>query len=239
MAPRKPRFQRNSFLRRYPAASGLAPSPTARSCPGRMTHQRGPHNPSDGNPLYRKAFNCNYTFGTGTEEWFITCTGFKESKYRFQRTSTWQKTRITRQLSIMKTPPRLIGWLRSTTERAIMHQARSTRRPPSITLARHTKPRRRLTKNLNIRSSLQLELNLPTSIQDLDTGRFLPVVTGVPLLRSKPEEHFLFLSRNSTECPIGAGFSRSGFRLQLAMLRLRPVGGGPAQRPGDPGTFPD
>ena len=45
-----------------------------------MTHQRGPHNPSDGNPLYRKAFNCNYTFGTGTDEWFITCTGFKESK---------------------------------------------------------------------------------------------------------------------------------------------------------------
>lgn len=142
----------------------------ARSCPGRMTHQRGPHNPSDGNPLYRKAFNCNYTFGTGTDEWFITCTEFKESKYRFQRTSTWQKTRITRQLSIMKTPPRLIGWLRSTMERAIMHQARSTRRSPSITLVRHTKPRRRLTKNLNIRSSLQLELNLPVVIQDLATG---------------------------------------------------------------------
>src|ERR1017187_755788 len=170
MAPRKPRFQRNSFLRRYPAASGLAPSPAARSCPGRMTHQRGPHNPSDGNSLYRKAFNCNYTFGTGTDEWFITCTEFKESKYRFQRTSTWHKTRITRQLSIMKTPPRLIGWLRSTMERAIMNQARSTRRPPSITLVRHTKPRRRLTKNLHIRSSLQLELNLPVVIQDLATG---------------------------------------------------------------------
>src|ERR1019366_7867219 len=84
------------------------------------------------------------------DEWFITCTGFKESKYRFQRTSTWQKTRITRQLNIMKTPPRLIGWLRSTMERAIMH--------------------RRLTKNLNNRSSLQLELNLPVVIQDLDTG---------------------------------------------------------------------
>src|ERR1039457_196373 len=70
----------------------------------------------------------------------------------------------------MKTPPRLIGWLRSTMERAIMNQARSTRRPPSITLVRHTKPRRRLTKNLNIRSSLQLELNLPVVIQDLATG---------------------------------------------------------------------
>src|ERR1019366_3251228 len=85
-------------------------------------------------------------------------------------TSTWHKTRITRQLSIMKTPPRLIGWLRSTMERAIMPQARSTRRPPSITLVRHTKPRRRLTKNLNIRSSLRLELNLPVVIQDLAAG---------------------------------------------------------------------
>src|ERR1039457_469941 len=35
-------------------------------CPGRMTHQRAPQNPSDRNPLYRKAFNSNYTFGTGT-----------------------------------------------------------------------------------------------------------------------------------------------------------------------------
>src|SRR5450759_1900014 len=104
------------------------------------------------------------------DEWFMTCGGFKESNYRFQRTSTWQKTRITRQPSIMKTPPRLIGWLRSTMERAIMHQARSTRRPPSITLVRHTKPRRRLTKNLNTRSSLQLELHLPVVIQDLATG---------------------------------------------------------------------
>src|ERR1019366_5005770 len=86
------------------------------------------------------------------------------------RISTWQKTRITKQLSIMKTPPRLIGWPRSTMERAIMHQARSTRRPPSITLVRHTKPRRRLTKNLNIRSSLRLELNLPVVIQDLAAG---------------------------------------------------------------------
>jgi predicted nucleic acid-binding protein len=32
-----------------------------------MTHQRAPQNPSDRNPLYRKAFNSNYTFGTGTE----------------------------------------------------------------------------------------------------------------------------------------------------------------------------
>jgi hypothetical protein len=31
-----------------------------------MTHQRAPQNPSDRNPLYRKAFNSNYTFGTGT-----------------------------------------------------------------------------------------------------------------------------------------------------------------------------
>jgi spermidine synthase len=31
-----------------------------------MTHQRPPQNPSDRNPLYRKAFNSNYTFGTGT-----------------------------------------------------------------------------------------------------------------------------------------------------------------------------
>src|ERR1019366_5997364 len=91
------------------------------------------------------------------DEWVIICKGFRESKYRFERTSTWHKTRITRQLSIMKTPPRLIGWLRSTMERAIMHQPRSTRRPPSITLVRHTKPRRRLTKNLYNRSNLQLE----------------------------------------------------------------------------------
>jgi hypothetical protein len=33
-----------------------------------MTHQRAPPNPSDRNPLYRKAFNSNYTFGTGTLE---------------------------------------------------------------------------------------------------------------------------------------------------------------------------
>ena len=31
-----------------------------------MTHQRAPQNPSDRNPLYRKAFDSNYTFGTGT-----------------------------------------------------------------------------------------------------------------------------------------------------------------------------
>jgi hypothetical protein len=31
-----------------------------------MTPQRAPQNPSDRNPLYRKAFNSNYTFGTGT-----------------------------------------------------------------------------------------------------------------------------------------------------------------------------
>src|ERR1035441_9875862 len=91
------------------------------------------------------------------DEWFIICKGFRESKYRFQRTSTWHKTRITRQLSIMKTPPRLIGWLRSTMERAIMQQARSTRRSPSSTLVRHTKPRRRLTKNLDNRSNLRSE----------------------------------------------------------------------------------
>src|ERR1039457_6494992 len=60
----------------------------------------------------------------------------------------------------MKTPPRLIGWPRSTMEKAIMHQARSTRRPPSITLVRRTKPRRRLTKNLDNRSNLQLEYTL-------------------------------------------------------------------------------
>src|ERR1039457_2093432 len=35
-------------------------------CPGRKTHQRAQQNPSDRNPLYRKAFNSNYTFGTGT-----------------------------------------------------------------------------------------------------------------------------------------------------------------------------
>src|ERR1019366_2898028 len=70
---------------------------------------------------------------------------------------TWQKTRITKQRSIMKMPPRLIVWPRSTMERAIMQQARSTRRPPSSTLVRHTKPRRRLTKNLDNRSNLQLE----------------------------------------------------------------------------------
>jgi biotin synthase-related radical SAM superfamily protein len=40
---------------------------------------------------------------------------------------------------------------------AIMQQARSTRRPPSSTLVRHTTPRRRLTKNLDNRSNLQLE----------------------------------------------------------------------------------
>src|ERR1017187_1478014 len=90
-------------------------------------------------------------------QWFITCMGFGELKYRFRRRSTWQKTRITKQLSIMRTQPRLIGWLRSTMERAIMQQARSTRRPPSSTLVRHTKPRRRLTKNLDNRSNLQLE----------------------------------------------------------------------------------
>jgi hypothetical protein len=33
------------------------------------------------------------------------------------------------------------------------------------------------------------------------------------------------LSRNSTKCPIGAGFSVSGCELRLAVLRLRPVGG--------------
>jgi tetratricopeptide (TPR) repeat protein len=48
------------------------------------------------------------------DEWFITCMGFKESKYRFQRTSTWQKTRITRQLSIMKPERRMQGSLRFT-----------------------------------------------------------------------------------------------------------------------------
>ena len=63
---RRPRFQRNSFLRKCPVASGLAPSPATQPCPGRMTHQRPPQNPSDRNPLYRKAFNSNYTFGTGT-----------------------------------------------------------------------------------------------------------------------------------------------------------------------------
>src|ERR1039457_941667 len=52
-----------------PVASGLAPSPATQPCPGRMTHQRAPQNPSDRNPLDRKAFNSNYTFGTGTENW--------------------------------------------------------------------------------------------------------------------------------------------------------------------------
>src|ERR1039458_1888017 len=65
---RRPRFQRNSFLRRCPVASGLAPSPATQPCPGRMTHQRAPQNPSDRNPLYRKAFNSNYTFRTGTQQ---------------------------------------------------------------------------------------------------------------------------------------------------------------------------
>src|ERR1017187_1701436 len=53
-----------------PVASGLAPSPATQPCPGRMTHQRAPQNPSDRNPLYRKAFNSNYTFGTGTTKTF-------------------------------------------------------------------------------------------------------------------------------------------------------------------------
>src|ERR1017187_902726 len=66
---RRPRFQRNSFLRKCPVASGLAPSPATQPCPGRMTHQRAPQNPSDRNPLYRKAFNSNYTFWTGTQHW--------------------------------------------------------------------------------------------------------------------------------------------------------------------------
>src|ERR1017187_3026562 len=39
---RRPRFQRNSFLRKCPVASGLAPSPATQPCPGRMTHQRPP-----------------------------------------------------------------------------------------------------------------------------------------------------------------------------------------------------
>src|SRR6266849_1889192 len=47
------------------------------------------------------------------------------------------------------------------------------------------------------------------------------------------------LSRNSTECPIGVGFRISGFRLRFAVLRLRPVGGGAAQRPDETEVFPD
>src|ERR1017187_7460673 len=94
---------------------------------------------------------------------------FRELKYRFQRTSTWQKTRITKQLSIMKTPPRLIVWLRRPMERAIMHQARSTRRPPSSTLVRDTKIRRRLTRNLYNRSNLQARMNLMGAMQSWAT----------------------------------------------------------------------
>src|ERR1035438_9737576 len=44
------------------------PSPATQPCPGRMTHQRAPQNPSERNPLYRKAFDSNYTFGTGTKK---------------------------------------------------------------------------------------------------------------------------------------------------------------------------
>ncbi len=51
--------------------------------------------------------------------------------------------------------------------------------------------------------------------------------------------HFQALSRNSTECPIGVGFRISGFRLRFAVLRLRPVGGGAAQRPDETEVFPD
>ena len=70
-------------------------------------------------------------------------------------------TRITKQLSIMTTPRRPIVRLRSTMERSTMRLERSTRRPTSNTLVRHTKPRRRPTKNPDNRSSLQLEFNKP------------------------------------------------------------------------------
>src|ERR1019366_8269487 len=74
-----------------------------------------------------------------------------------RKDTTCQKTHIAKQLSIMKAPPSLIVRPRSTMERAIIHQARSTRRSPSISPVRHTKHRRRLTKNLYNRSNLQLE----------------------------------------------------------------------------------
>src|ERR1035438_7922636 len=50
-----------------PVASGLAPPPATEPCPCRMTHQRAPQNPSDRNPLYRKAFNSNYTWDRNPE----------------------------------------------------------------------------------------------------------------------------------------------------------------------------